>query len=557
MKKVLNFQPKIYLVQMNIIFLLLIFIISNAFFQLGSEVNYSYALVFIVLYGLNYLFYKLNYMYKLYVYIGIKVLFMSVSLYIGIHSTMALLIVYVLFSLLIFFELMIVYPYKTLSPKQGFILGLIVVIFGVLFISLKGLETNNPDIFIVITVGAYLYSFFVLYNENRLEVLGRLSLQTKLFKEAAKTNDELRLSQHKFKQIHNDMAKQKYELEVANKSLNRMSAEIYTQNELLRYISSVLDIKELIEVVTDAILGTIGVDTCSLVLFDERNEEYLFSMKTNYSGEHKKRLKEDVLNGHLQKYFESDKIHLNNRVVRQDYTFIGDRPVGSIAIIPLLRDELTYGVLIAEHATVDMFTENNIQFFSGISTQITIAINNANIYALMEEMAVKDGLTGVYNRKYLIDHIDDYIKKSDENGESVSVALFDIDRFKTVNDKYGHLFGDEAIKMAAFKTQHIAKEQKGLAVRYGGEEFVLVLPNKKIDETQKIIEELHDSIKHEALEHESGNVFIDVSIGVSTYPELATNGEELLLRADNAMYYSKEHGRGRITMDHKNIEKVV
>lgn len=557
MRTALNFQPKILTLQTNIIVLLMTFIFFNLIFGLSQDVNYYYVVFFVVFYLINMGLFRMSYYHKLGLYVGAKLVHMLFAVYIGLNASYSLLPLYLLFASMLFFELMITYPHKNFTKKRLVVVGLIITLLSVVMISSSELSLSIANIFIMLTLGIYLYSYFALYNESRIEVLGRLSVQTKLFKEAAKTNDELRMSQNKFKQIHDEMAKQKYDLEIANKKLNKMTAEIYTQNELLRYISSVLDIKELIELVTDAILGTIGVDTCSLVLFDERNEEYLFSVKSNYEGNHKKKLKEDVRNGYLQKYFESDKIHLNNRVIHKHYEFIGDRPVGSIAIIPLLRDGLTYGLLIAEHAAVDMFTENNIQFFSGISTQITIAINNANIYALMEEMAVKDGLTGVYNRKYLLDHIEEIIQKADKRGKTVSIALFDIDKFKSVNDRFGHLFGDEAIKMAAFKTQRSAKNHGGIAVRYGGEEFVLVLPSVELEDANQIIKELHRSIKAEALEHESGDVFIDVSIGVSCYPELAASGEELLLRADNAMYYSKENGRGRITIDRKDIEKVV
>lgn len=336
-----------------------------------------------------------------------------------------------------------------------------------------------------------------------------------------------------------------------------MTAEIFTQNELLRYISSVLDIRELLEVVSDAIVGTIGVDTCSVILFDERNEEYLYSVKSNHPGNHLNDLKEKVEKGCLQTYFEDDKIHLNNRVVTKKYPFIGNRPVGSLAIIPLLRDALTYGLIIAEHSNIDMFTESNLQFFTGIATQITIAINNANMYALMEDMAIKDGLTGIFNRKYLQDNIEQYVQKADKDGSCLVVALFDIDKFKTVNDRYGHMFGDEAIKFTAAVTMHIAKKYGGMAFRYGGEEFVLLLPGTSMEDAALIVAELHQNIKDEPLFHEDKEVHINVSIGISSYPELASSGEKLLLRADNAMYYSKEHGRGRITIDSSTLEKVV
>jgi diguanylate cyclase (GGDEF)-like protein len=179
----------------------------------------------------------------------------------------------------------------------------------------------------------------------------------------------------------------------------------------------------------------------------------------------------------------------------------------------------------------------------------------------MEELAVKDGLTSIYNRKYFIDHIEALVHQADQKEKPLSIALFDIDYFKSVNDKYGHIFGDEAIKLCASITDRLAREYNGLPVRYGGEEFLLVLPDKNLVQAQAIVKKLHASIKESTLLYKNGEVteevHIDISIGVSSYPEIAKNSQKLLTRADNAMYYSKKHGRGRVTIDSKDLDKVI
>ncbi len=482
---------------------------------------------------------------------------------IGVAGTMALTdfiysVLAIIYILLIIFELYISLPSE--EPKyRYFILIFQVMIFPIAALLRFGRGIIGADVaFVLLAILFFGYSVYDIFRTQHRYMTQKLESQIRLFEEAEKTNEQLRRSQAKFKLIHDEMAKQKNDLMSANERLNKMTSEIYTQNELLRYISSVLDIRELIDLVTDAIIGTIGVDTCGLVLFDEKSETYLYSVKSNYPGNHIDQLRKRVDSGYLEKYFESARVHLNNHVNRENYEFVEERPVGSIAVIPLLRETGTYGLLIAEHSTTDMFTENNVQFFRGISTQITIAINNASVYALMEEMARKDGLTGIYNRKYLQDHIHEYIERANLKNQSLAVALLDIDHFKSVNDRYGHLFGDQAIKMTASKVQDTADRCDGLAVRYGGEEFVLVLPNVDREKAQGIVEELHRTIAEEKLSYSSKtSVRINVSIGVSFYPEIAESGEDLLLRADNAMYYSKEHGRGRITIDSKDLEKVV
>jgi diguanylate cyclase (GGDEF)-like protein len=467
----------------------------------------------------------------------------------------------ILIALLYVFEMFISIPNDDFEYK-------IFLSYQILVLWIPGFILTVPNNSFTVEVLCILmgFSFFVsgayrMYKIIQEDVDKQLSTQRTTVRDVEGQNEQLRRSQERFKLIHDDVAKQKNDLERANERLNRVTGEIYIQNELLRYISSALDIRELIDLVTDAIIGTTGVDTCSLVLYDERNERYYYKLESNHEGEFLKQLIKDVEEGLLKDYFENNHVLLDNHVIQADYPFIHNRPVGSLAIIPLLRDSVVYGLLIAEHSSRDMFTDANIQFFTGISTQITIAINNANLYAQMEELAVKDGLTSIYNRKYFIDHIEALVHQADQKEKPLSIALFDIDYFKSVNDKYGHIFGDEAIKLCASITDRLAREYNGLPVRYGGEEFLLVLPDKNLVQAQAIVKKLHASIKESTLLYKNGEVteevHIDISIGVSSYPEIAKNSQKLLTRADNAMYYSKKHGRGRVTIDSKDLDKVI
>lgn len=549
MKTQLSIQQK--LIPFNLI--LVTYFFFNWILQFGEDtfMHMQLIVIMVLILASNGLFYVSKYKKSIRAYLNLRLLHLVFALY-GIYLNVGHVFnAYFVILVFIVFEMYIVIPYEEKNLKKSVVL----ISFSAMIIAslLVTLDTPSVTLFVLNTgfVFVCIYFFYLIFDEFKYDLLSKLDLQTRLFKEAANTNEELRLSQNKFKLTHEELAKQKNELEIANTLLNKMTSEIYTQNELLRYISSVLDINELLEVVNDAILGTIGVDTCSLVLYNERNEEYLYNVKSNFPGNHLDQLIRCVEAGTLQPYFDSGKVHLNNRVILHDYTFIVNRPVGSIAIIPLIRDQITYGLLIAEHVNTDIFTDNNIQFFTGISTQITIAINNANIYAMVEDMAVKDGLTGIYNRKYLQDYLTATVSKEPHQSRGIAVSLIDIDKFKNINDSYGHLFGDEAIKLVASIVEKYAKKNRGLAVRYGGEEFVLVFVGMDVETCASTIRQLHEEIKSQTLECVDKNetVRLNVSIGISHYPSLAKTTEELLLRADNAMYYSKEHGRGKITVD--------
>ncbi len=561
MKAINRLQHKVlyaHLHFLSILFLYSGYIIINEYSSNSDLLFFGYLFIYLILSAV-FIYKKL--LEKLWIYILVRFGFSIGIVFFVPKISMVFQLVGILLVLLYIFEMFVRIPNDDFDYK--ILIGFLVV---VLWIPGFMLTVPQSKFTIEVLCSLMAFSLFVscaykMYALLEQDAEFRLSTHQSMYRKSEAQNEELRLSQERFKLIHDEMAKQKYDLERANERLNRITGEIYIQNELLRYISTALDIRELIELVTDAIIGTTGVDTCSLVLFDERSEKYYYKMESNHEGNYLRQLIEDVEQGRLKEYFENHRVLLDNNVEKDAYEFIHTRPVGSLAIIPLIRDTIVYGLLIAEHSSKNMFTDANIQFFTGISTQITIAINNANLYAQMEELAVKDGLTCIYNRKYFIDHIEELIQEADQKNQPLSVALFDIDHFKSVNDKYGHLFGDEAIKLCASITDRLAREYDGLAVRYGGEEFVLVLPNKSSAEAEKIVRQLHKNIKESMLLYEGKEhveeVYIDISIGVSSYPEIAKNSQKLLTRADNAMYYSKKHGRGRVTIDSSDLDKVI
>lgn len=178
-------------------------------------------------------------------------------------------------------------------------------------------------------------------------------------------------------------------------------------------------------------------------------------------------------------------------------------------------------------------------------------------YQTMHEMAIRDGLTGIYNRGHLNQIFSDLCVESASCNEALSVALFDIDHFKLVNDTYGHLFGDTVIVAIAKLAQEIAEKNRGIAARYGGEEFVIVFPRKNIEVSKLIIEEMKQCISGFKLNYNDTLVSVHVSVGITSYPETCEEPLQLLNHADWAMYYSKKNGRNRITVDSEEVREAV
>lgn len=161
--------------------------------------------------------------------------------------------------------------------------------------------------------------------------------------------------------------------------------------------------------------------------------------------------------------------------------------------------------------------------------------------ALLVELSTTDKLTGLKNRRFFQEKLEEQIDLYQGMGQLFSLLIVDIDHFKKINDTYGHQTGDQVLeKLAAILKAHARKED--IAARYGGEEFVLILPNADAAESQALAENLRGIIVHSHWEVGS----LTVSIGIATVTENDSDAT-LIKNADQALYASKENGRNRVT----------
>ena len=164
------------------------------------------------------------------------------------------------------------------------------------------------------------------------------------------------------------------------------------------------------------------------------------------------------------------------------------------------------------------------------------------------EMAIKDGLTSLYNRRYSDSHLKRLLTNSQQNGKPLSVALLDVDHFKSVNDVYGHQSGDEVLKELSERLMSSVRPTD-LVARYGGEEFIVIMPDTNLKSASIVAERIRQvvEVKEFRLPVEPGKLYKTVSIGLA----LANDGdavEELVNRADKGLYYVKNNGRNKVAI---------
>lgn len=170
-------------------------------------------------------------------------------------------------------------------------------------------------------------------------------------------------------------------------------------------------------------------------------------------------------------------------------------------------------------------------------------------YHMSMELAVTDSLTGLYNRRYLQTHLDNMITRAQREGKPISVMMMDIDHFKSVNDTHGHSSGDVVLREFAARVQRCIRGMD-LAARFGGEEFVVVMPDTDMELAAGVAERLRDMVSESAMhDPEAGiDIPVTVSIGVAGITGPHGGSDDLLRSADEALYEAKHKGRDRVVL---------
>lgn len=167
------------------------------------------------------------------------------------------------------------------------------------------------------------------------------------------------------------------------------------------------------------------------------------------------------------------------------------------------------------------------------------------LYDLLHEQSVHDPLTGLYNRRYLDATLERELMLADRDGQPVSVVMCDLDHFKAINDRYGHLAGDEVLRTFAVAMMEHSRGSD-IACRYGGEEFVLVMPGMPEAEACERAEQLRAAIEAAPVNHGDTSIAVTASFGVARFPQGGRTSVELLAAADKAMYAAKRGGRNQV-----------
>ena len=332
------------------------------------------------------------------------------------------------------------------------------------------------------------------------------------------------------------------EKEDLDKTLQSLSL-LYGIGKAMNYIS---DLKKLLQYILIQAIDIASAEKGSLMLYDiEANLLNIRVLAGLGDTEYQDKVNNNEIKCRSFKpgegiagrvFMDSQPMIVNN--TREDSLFIESDTsfVRSIACIPMVVYNDVIGVInVTNKKNGQEFTNQDIEMLKAVADQAAVAVNKAQLW----DMAVTDSLTGLYVRRFFMVKLQEEIHRAERYGKVISIIMVDLDRFKSINDTYGHDAGDRALETISNFLKKNIRDVDAIA-RYGGEEFVMMVPDADKDVAFGLAERLREDLAKVKLDNMPP---ITVSLGIATFPTDGTEVEDLIKKADAAMYAAKRAGR--------------
>lgn len=327
----------------------------------------------------------------------------------------------------------------------------------------------------------------------------------------------------------------------------------YALEEVYRSIAPVLDREELYDTILLKSSELVGAERGSLMILDNKNK--LLSVKASKGLDRSiaDNLRVRVGEG-ISGSIAARGIPVMVQNIESEVPSWKNRPrykTKSFISIPLKLDTRVIGVInMSDKATGEAFSEEDLHMLLSFANFASIALERGAYYSMSEELkmlSMTDHLTGLFNRRYFRERLFEEVERVKRHDECFSAFIIDIDNFKSFNDKYGHLAGDEILKGVA-RSIRDAVRSMDVVSRYGGEEFAVILPHTNKKDSYVIAERIRRGVAEFRPSTEGMTEWPTISLGVAEFPADASNIDDLVNKADRAMYLAKRMGKNRVVV---------
>ncbi|MFZ5471293.1 MAG: diguanylate cyclase [Myxococcota bacterium] len=392
--------------------------------------------------------------------------------------------------------------------------------------------------------------FLVRADERRNDELGALSFAFNRMLARITSMKAEEIDKNRDLQAAQEQLLLKRTLEETNAKLENRLTELSTLNDVARLLSSTLEPGEVFSRITSLVPDRLRIPKFSIMLL---NAEGKLEVKSAVpAGLGTEGMTFDVGEGACGKAAQTKKslyipdLGADSSIFRVRGGSAHGR--GSLLCLPMLHGGVLLGVINFERPEAAGFSAEEIDFLTTVADQVAMAVKNAQLHEQTVELSITDPLTGVPNRRHLFSRLELEINRANRFGTQVSLLMVDIDHFKHLNDAAGHRAGDDVLRKVCEQMKTMTRKVDVLG-RYGGEEFLLILPQVSKAEAIEVAEKLRRSVEEAPLPHAQvqpgGRVTI--SVGVSNLPADASEQERLVDCADSALYASKRAGRNKVT----------
>ena len=303
--------------------------------------------------------------------------------------------------------------------------------------------------------------------------------------------------------------------------------------------------KEVLDEILDGMTRELGLANVAILLLDEEKKQLMIKAHRGYPDNICIPLGQGIT-GYAALHREL--VYVPDADSDPRYIKFNINKISELAI-PLIVDDQVIGVLDLETSSERILETYDLDFFQSLASQIAITIAHANHVAKIEMLAITDGLTGLYNYRYFRTLLEQEFKRTVRYKRPLSYIMIDIDFFKHYNDTHGHRMGDEVLRRVAILIQETSRDVD-FVVRYGGEEFVVLLPETMVDDAYIIAERIRTVVAEYPFpnKHTQPGITLTVSLGVSGYPNDAETDLELIDHADEALYLAKRSTRNCVCL---------